>query len=46
MKKIIKFFKEFHQQDPEGLYGMIALFIFIYIMYCHIIPIITGHANY
>jgi hypothetical protein len=46
MKKIIKFFKEFYQEDPEGLFGSIAIFIFSYLLYCHIIPIITGHANY
>ena len=40
MKKIIKHITDFHHQDPEGLYGGIAIYTFIYFLYIHIIPII------
>lgn len=40
MKKIINYIKEWHHQDPEGLYGSIAIYTFFYFLYIHIIPII------
>lgn len=42
MKKLINYIKDFYQTDREGLFGSIAIAIFGYILYCHIIPIILG----
>lgn len=42
MKKAIEWIKDFHQQDPEGLYGSIAIYIFSYFLIWHICPIILG----
>lgn len=41
MKKIIKFFKDFYQTDREGLFGSIAIAIFGYLLFWHIVPIIS-----
>ena len=42
MKKIIEYIKDFYQTDREGLFLGIAIAIFGYLSYCHIIPIILG----
>ena len=42
MKKIIEYIKDFYQTDREGLFLGIAITIFAYVSYCHIIPIILG----
>lgn len=40
MKKIINYITDFHHQDPEGLYGGIAIYTFFYFILFHILPII------
>jgi hypothetical protein len=40
MKKIINYITDFHHQDPQGLYGGIAIYSFIYVLLFHILPII------
>ncbi len=42
MKKTIEYIKEFYQEDREGLILGIAITIFAYVSYVHIIPIILG----
>jgi hypothetical protein len=42
MKKIIEYIKDFYQTDREGLFLGIAITIFAYVSYVHIIPIILG----
>jgi hypothetical protein len=42
MKKLINFFKDMYQTDKEGLFGMIILSIFFYLLYFIFLPIITG----
>jgi hypothetical protein len=42
MKKTIEYIKDFYQTDREGLFLGIAITIFAYVSYCHIIPIILG----
>ena len=42
MKKAMQYIKDFYQEDREGLILGIAITIFAYVLYCHIIPIILG----
>ena len=42
MKKLINYIKDFYQTDREGLFGSIAVSIFIYVLYAYILPIIEG----
>jgi len=42
MKKTIEYIKNLYQTDPEGLIGSIAITIFGYLLFWHIVPIISG----
>jgi hypothetical protein len=42
MKKIIEYIKDFYQTDREGLFLGIAITIFGYLLFWHIVPIISG----
>jgi hypothetical protein len=42
MKKIIEYIKDLYQTDREGLLGSIAIAIFGYLLFWHILPIISG----
>jgi hypothetical protein len=42
MKNLIKEIKLMYQVDPEGLFGSIAVCIFGYILFWHVLPIIEG----
>jgi hypothetical protein len=42
MKKTIEYIKDFYQEDREGLILGIAIAIFGYLLFWHILPIISG----
>jgi len=42
MKKTIEYIKDLYQTDREGLIGSIAIAIFGYLLFWHIVPIISG----
>ena len=42
MKKLFNYIKDLYQTDREGLFGSIAIAIFGYLLFWHILPIISG----
>ena len=42
MRKLFNLIKEIYQTDKEGLFGMIILSVFFYLLYFMILPIIMG----
>ena len=43
MKKLVNFFNDIYQTDKEGLFGMIFISIFFYLLYFIFLPIIAGY---